>query len=229
MLKAPPLISSSNHDLISCDLLIVVLPPHLPFKCTTSHLKNVTHIISHPTSGFKSISPEITTNRLSTKRTRHGQATDNTRTGYGLSSGISRTQNGRQTDTLRTGYGQPHHGHKTGGKRTHYGQDTGNIRAIDGRRTSAGLRGSLVERARLCSSVVRSAFGRFLCGVRLVLVRVAFVRGGRSRGGRLIWILRRRPGAPRGVRRANRACRENRRRDGSQRASRSSPRSNRTR
>ena len=45
------------------------------------------------------------------------------------------------------------------------------------------MRGSLVERARLCSSVVRSAFGRFLCGVRLVLVRVAFVRGGRSRGG----------------------------------------------
>ena len=73
---------------------------------STSHLKNVTHIISHPTSGFKSISPEITTNRLSTKRTRHGQATDNTRTGYGLSSGISRTQNGRQTDTLRTGHGQ---------------------------------------------------------------------------------------------------------------------------
>ena len=38
-------------------------------------------------------------------------------------------------------------------------------------------------RARLCSSVVRSAFGRVLCGVRLVLVRVGFVRGGRSRGG----------------------------------------------
>ena len=37
--------------------------------------------------------------------------------------------------------------------------------------------------ARLCSSVVRSAFGRVLCGVRLMLVRVAFVRGGRSRGG----------------------------------------------
>ena len=32
--------------------------------------------------------------------------------------------------------------------------------------------------ARLCSSVVRSAFGRALCGVRLMLVRVAFVRGG---------------------------------------------------
>ena len=48
---------------------------------------------------------------------------------------------------------------------------------------SAELRGSLVVRARLCSSVVRSAFGRDLCGVRLVLVRVAFVRGGRSRGG----------------------------------------------
>ena len=29
----------------------------------------------------------------------------------------------------------------------------------------------------------RSVFGRVLCGVRLVLVRVAFVRGGRSRGG----------------------------------------------
>ena len=69
-------------------------------------------------------------------------------------------------------------GHETGGKRTHDGQDTDKIRAIDGRRTSAGLRGALVVRARLCSSVVRSAFGRVLCGVRIVLVRVAFVRGG---------------------------------------------------
>ena len=47
----------------------------------------------------------------------------------------------------------------------------------------SSLRGTHVERARVCSSVVRSAFGRVLCGVRLVLVRVAFVRGGRSRGG----------------------------------------------
>ena len=67
----------------------------------------------------------------------------------------------------------------------------GKIRGIDGRRTSAELRGALVERARLCSSVVRfvrSAFGRVLCGVRLVLVRVAFMRGGsqgEAKGGGL--------------------------------------------
>ena len=35
-----------------------------------------------------------------------------------------------------------------------------------------------------CSFCVRSSFGRVLCGVRLVLVRVAFVRGGLSTGQR---------------------------------------------
>ena len=36
MSKVPFLISSNNHDLISCDLLIVVLPSRLPFKCMAS-------------------------------------------------------------------------------------------------------------------------------------------------------------------------------------------------
>ena len=60
-------------------------------------------------------------------------------------------------------------------------------RATHGRYTVCGLECG-VERARLCSSVVRSAFGRVLCGVRLVLVRVAFVRGGsqgEAKGGGL--------------------------------------------
>ena len=50
------------------------------------------------------------------------------------------------------------------------------------------FRGTPVERAGVCSSVVRSAFVRVLCGVRLVLVRVAFVRGGsqgEAKGGGL--------------------------------------------
>ena len=88
-----------------------------------------------------------------------------------LATGITR---GRATVYSRT---------STGGTRTY-------MRTIDGR-CSFAVRGTLSLRSRhgtrrdgfLCSSVVRSAFGRFLCGVRLVLVRVAFVRGGRLRGG----------------------------------------------
>ena len=62
-------------------------------------------------------------------------------------------------------------------RRTRNGHTTDRTRARYGLLTVCGLECG-VERARLCSSVVRSAFGRVLCGVRLVLVRVAFVRGG---------------------------------------------------
>ena len=62
------------------------------------------------------------------------------------------------------------------------------IRASHGLHTDAlrpsSFRGTHVERAGVCSSVVRSSFGRVLCGVRLVLVRVAFARGGLSTGQR---------------------------------------------
>ena len=66
-------------------------------------------------------------------------------------------------------------------ERASHGHTTDKIR-------SSCFRGTPVARARVCSSVVRSAFGRVLCGVRLVLVRVAFVRGGsqgEAKGGGL--------------------------------------------
>jgi len=51
--------------------------------------------------------------------------------------------------------------------RTRGGRATDKKRASDGRHTdalrSSCFRGTPVERARVCSSVVRSAFGRFLC------------------------------------------------------------------
>ena len=91
------------------------------------------------------------------------------------------------TDYPWTRYGQSTDGGSRGRssyhRRTGYGRIYGKSPFFRGTCRSAELRGALVVRARQCSSVVRSAFGRDLCGVRLVLVRVAFVRGGRSRGG----------------------------------------------
>ena len=82
------------------------------------------------------------------------------------------------TDFTRADYGQDttSHGHGTDGQRASHGRSTGLVLSRDACRAGACV---FVR----CSFCVRSAFGRVLCGVRLVLVRVAFVRGGRSRGG----------------------------------------------
>ena len=76
------------------------------------------------------------------------------------------------TDKIRTA-----HGHATGSLRTCHGLLTDEHRAPGGRQTdalrSSSLRGTHVERAGVCSSVVRSAFVR-----RSVASCVAFVRGG---------------------------------------------------
>ena len=76
---------------------------------------------------------------------------------------------GHTKDFLRTHYGLP-----TGGLRTFYGLPTDMKRASDGRHTdalrSACFRGTPVERAGVCASVVRSAFVR-----RSVASCVAFV------------------------------------------------------
>ena len=55
--------------------------------------------------------------------------------------------------------------------RTAHGRSTVFVRSRDACRAGASV---FVG----CSFCVRSSFGRVLCGVRLVLVRVAFVRGG---------------------------------------------------
>lgn len=114
------------------------------------------------------------------QRSYHGRATD---------------LHGRQTDTRRTGHGQdtdnrrtavagrpPYHGLLTDYTRARYGRDTGCKRAIHGRLTVLVLSRDACRAGGCvfvsCSFCVRSSFGRVLCGVRLVLVRVAFVRGG---------------------------------------------------
>ena len=69
------------------------------------------------------------------------------------------------------------HGHTTSFPRTCNGLVTDFTRASDGPRAFAGRLSS----GRVCVRrlfVQCSVFGRVLCGVRLVLVRVAFVRGG---------------------------------------------------
>ena len=73
---------------------------------------------------------------------------------------------GLHTDTLRTSYGLT-----TGMERACHGRSTVLVLSRDACRAGACV---FVR----CSFCVRSSFGRVLCGVRLVLVRVAFVRGG---------------------------------------------------
>ena len=73
---------------------------------------------------------------------------------------------GLHTDTLRTSYGLT-----TGMERACHGLATAIVLSRDACRAGACVFVS-------CSFCVRSSFGRVLCGVRLVLVRVAFVRGG---------------------------------------------------
>ena len=73
---------------------------------------------------------------------------------------------GLHTDTLRTSYGLT-----TGMERACHGRSTVLVLSRDACRAGGCVFVS-------CSFCVRSSFGRVLCGVRLVLVRVAFVRGG---------------------------------------------------
>ena len=101
----------------------------------------------------------------------HGFLTGELRTDYGRQTDCTRTCNGLTTDTLRTSYGLT-----TGMERACHGRSTVLVLSRDACRAGGCVFVS-------CSFCVRSSFGRVLCGVRLVLVRVAFVRGGRSRGG----------------------------------------------
>lgn len=69
--------------------------------------------------------------------------------------------------TIKTRFPQLNYGQITGGIRTLYGHHPS--------RDACRAGGCVFVR---CSFCVRSSFGRVLCGVSLVLVRVAFVRGG---------------------------------------------------
>ena len=96
-----------------------------------------------------------------------------------LHTGTLYRKHGKHADMKRTG-----HGHLTDEQRASYGL----LRTAHGRSTVIVLSrdacragGCVFVR---CSFCVRSSFGRVLCGVRLVLVRVAFVRGGLSTGQR---------------------------------------------
>ena len=90
---------------------------------------------------------------------------------------MKRAIHGHTTDFPRAGYG-----HTKDFPRAGYGQETDGQRASNGRSTAIVLSRDACRAGGCvfvsCSFCVRSSFGRFLWGVRLVLVRVAFVRGG---------------------------------------------------
>ena len=104
---------------------------------------------------------------------RYGRATDKI-TRYGLLTDTTWTAYRLLTDVLRTDYGLGHGRHTVSYSRAACGHTTDIKRACDGRltvkRRSSCFRGTPVERAGVCSSVVRSAFVR-----RSVASCVAFV------------------------------------------------------
>ena len=113
-----------------------------------------------------------------TARTDYGLYTDILRAAHGHTADKQRPIHGRATDGTRTAYGL-----LTDVSRTRYGLVTGIVIFLSRDACRAG--GCVFVS---CSFCVRSSFGRVLCGVRLVLVRVAFVRGGsqgEAKGGGL--------------------------------------------
>ena len=144
--------------------------PHI-FKRFHLRRNHRCYVLRYADKSVDKPSPTRHTTKIRFCQLNYGQHTGGTRS---YSRTCTRTPNGRTTDRLRARPWAAHGLLFTGCIRTHYGQVTVLPRAWNGLvtdlRRPSSFRGTPVERARVCSSVVRSAFVR-----RSVASCVAFV------------------------------------------------------